>query len=290
MTRINIIGAGKVGTTLLHLFRKHPRIVLGEIYRRRYQVADAEVDQVEGGRVVANMEDMSAADLWLLTVPDDQIAPTAIALAAEWAGKGRVSPTVVHCSGFLSSEELAPLRAIGWAVASCHPVLSFADPDAAVKQFPGTYCGIEGDARAVEQISKVISYVGGVPFSVQTEKKALYHAAAVLSNNFTVVLQALALEAWAAASVPEEVAKNLCAALLYNTAENVTRSGPRTALTGPAARGDIGIMRRQELSLAEWHQDVADLYHLMSKMARNLKQTGDIASHPHAQSREWEIG
>ena len=222
---------------------------------------------------------MRPADLWFLTVPDDAIAETARMLA----GVSRVAfgkttaprPVAVHCSGFLSSEALAPLRDLGWLTASCHPVRSFADPELAARQFPGTLCGIEGDAEAVARVSRAfVSALGGRPFAVNAEKKALYHAAAVFSNNFTVVLQAVAIETWREAGVAEDVAGELCASLLGGTATNVAALGPAAALTGPAARGDRNVLEIEERSLATWQPDAALLYRDLSRLARTLKQTG----------------
>ena len=275
--RVNIIGAGKVGTTFLRLLHTRPDVAIGDIFSRRAESAKAATVNAEAGRAVSTLDNMSPADLWLLTVPDDQIATTAMNLAHSRNGRDTRPSIAVHCSGFCASDELRPLRDLGWSIASCHPVLSFADPASTTRQFPGTYCGIEGDILAVERISKLMASLGGLPFSVQTEKKALYHAAAVFSNNFAVTLQGLALDAWAEAGVPDEVAQNLCRTLLHNTATSVGRVGPQAALTGPAARGDVGVLRRQEMALAEWNQDAADLYRLMSKMARHLKQTGKIS-------------
>lgn len=209
-------------------------------------------------------------------MPDDAIADVArvlAAMSAVAAGHGP-RPVAAHCSGFLSSEALRPLRDLGWLTASCHPVLSFADPDLAARQFPGTLCGIEGDSGAVTRIEAFISAIGGRPFAVNAEKKALYHAAAVFSNNFTVVLQVIAMEVWREAGVSAEVAGKLCASLLGSAANNVAALGPAAALTGPAARGDQQVLETEERSLAAWQPDAADLYRELSRFARTLKQTG----------------
>jgi predicted short-subunit dehydrogenase-like oxidoreductase (DUF2520 family) len=52
---------------------------------------------------------------------------------------------VFHCSGALASDRLQAVRAAGGAVASVHPIRSFADPQAVAQAFAGTYCGMEGD-------------------------------------------------------------------------------------------------------------------------------------------------
>ena len=278
MQSVNVIGAGKVGRTLMSLTRDAAGYTLGDIADCREESARAAVQAIAAGQVVASVAEMRPADLWFLTVPDDAIAETARKLAGvSGRAHGETAaprPVAVHCSGFLSSEALAPLRDRGWLTASCHPVRSFADPDLAARQFPGTLCGVEGDADAVARIEAFVSALGGRPFAVNAEKKALYHAAAVFSNNFTVVLQAVAMEVWQEAGVATDVAGELCASLLGGTATNVATLGPAAALTGPAARGDKNVLEIEERSLATWQPDAAVLYRDLSRLARSLKQTG----------------
>lgn len=276
MRRVNVIGAGKVGRTLMSLAHNAAGYTLGDIASRDASSAIAAVEALAVGRAAADLTDLRPADLWFLTVPDDAIADVARMLAATpgLAASHGSRQVAMHCSGFLSSEALCPLRDLGWLTASCHPVLSFADPDLAARQFPGTLCGIEGDAGAVAQIEAFISAIGGRPFAVNAEKKALYHAAAVFSNNFTVVLQAIAMEVWREAGVSADVAAELCASLLGGAADNVAALGPAGALTGPAARGDQKVLETEERSLAGWHPDAAVLYRDLSRLARTLKQTG----------------
>jgi predicted short-subunit dehydrogenase-like oxidoreductase (DUF2520 family) len=278
MLRVNIIGTGRVGRTFMALLREQRTVELCDVTSGHPESARSAVVAAGFGRAVSTMEEMCPADLWILAVPDDRIAAVACELAASqdamMQGAGGDCPVAVHCSGFLSSEELLPLRDLGWAIASCHPVLSFADPEIARRRFPGTYCGIEGDEVAVRLIGSLIAGIGGMPFSVSTEKKALYHAGAVFANNFTVVLQVMALEAWAEAGVDEEVARALGSTLLRSTYENVESLGIAAALTGPAARGDQNTLHRQERVVAEWHRDAAGVYRLMSSLAQRLKTTG----------------
>ena len=91
----------------------------------------------------------------------------------------------------------------------------------------------------------------------------------MFSNNFTVVLQAIACEAWAAAGVPAPIAAKIHAALLEATVPNVLRLGP-AALTGPAARGDMKVVRAQGTVVFGWQPDAGVIYQEMSRLARNL--------------------
>ena len=214
MLRVNLVGTGKVGRTLMSRLAEHPGYEIGDIHSRRTESAKGAVKAVGAGHVAPSLAAMRAADIWCLAVPDDKIADIATELAQTTATESDAQTIAVHFSGFLSSKVLAPLAKRGWSTASCHPVLSFADPEGAKAQFPGTFCGIEGEALASARIAALMSDLGGRPFAVASAQKALYHAAAVFSNNFTVVLQAIALEAWAEAGVDDDVARDLCAALL----------------------------------------------------------------------------
>lgn len=278
MQRVNVIGAGKVGRTIMALTRAAAGYSLGDVASRNGRSARAAVAAMSTGRAVAGLSDLHPAELWFLTVPDDAIADVAQALTngpglAFGDAKGP-RPVAVHCSGFLSSQALAPLQDLGWLTASCHPVSSFADPELAARQFPGTLCGIEGEADAVDRVEAFVTTLGGRPFAVNADRKALYHAGAVFSNNFAVVLQAIAMETWAAAGVSEEIAGELCASLLGGTAANVAQLGPAAALTGPAARGDRNVLETEEKLLAGWHPEAAVLYRDLSRLARALKRTG----------------
>lgn len=269
MLRVNVIGAGKVARTFMLLFQGAKGVETQDVFSRSVSSAEAAVG-LAGGTVVEKLAQMRPADLWLLTVPDDQIAGA----AAELAASGVQPSAVVHCSGFLSSSVLKPLAESGWQVASCHPVLSFADPERARDQFAGTYCAVEGNADAAALVSDIVTCVGGKPFPVNAEKKALYHAAAVFSNNFAVVLQAIAADAWAEAGVPDDVATALRDKLLGGAAANVAKLGPLEALTGPAARGDRAVLDAQAKEVSAWHPEAGRVYQDLSDLAGRLKATG----------------
>ncbi len=206
----------------------------------------------------------------MITVPDTQIA----GIAAELAASAFPAAIAFHCSGFLPAAEMAPLDAKGWQLASAHPVTSFADPAASAAQFAGTFCGLEGAAQALSVLERMFEAAGARCFPVRSDAKAIYHAAAVLSNNLTTVLQAIAQEAWAEAGVPDDAIGALHAALLKSTVENTVAFGPQAALTGPAARGDTAVVTRQHAAVAHWHPEAGRAYDALSTMAAQLKRTG----------------
>ncbi|MGA9251709.1 MAG: DUF2520 domain-containing protein [Roseobacter sp.] len=275
-TTVNLVGAGRVGQTLLGLLRVLPYYKIQDVVSARMVSAENAVLAVGAGRAVEYYSDMRAADLWIFAVPDTEIAGAAQAMADMFAQQEAAEPAPVafHCSGFFASEQLSPLRALGWRLASAHPVLSFADPKTAMESFKGVQCGVEGDAAALTVVREFFHRMGAQTFDIHPERKSLYHAAAVISNNFTVVLQAVAQEAWASAGVPDDVARHLNATLLNATCKNVVARGPQDALTGPAARGDDAVVTQQGRDVAQWHPSAGEVYDLLSMMAKELKQKG----------------
>lgn len=275
MKTLNVIGCGRVGQTLARLWQVQGSFAVQDLHARSAESAAKAAVFMGAGRPVADLAAMRPADAWMLTVPDTQVAAVAAELAQRVPLADATNPPVAfHCSGFLGAAALAPLRGRGWLLASAHPLLNFASPETGVAQFAGTPCGLEGDASAVQMLAGALLAIGGKSFDVASELKPLYHAAAVFSSNFTVVLQGVAQEAWRAAGVPEALLPRLNAALLQNTVDNLLTLGPAKALTGPAARGDTAVVQIQGDAVARWSPPAGDAYRTLSALAVRLAQSG----------------
>ena len=273
MTSFNVIGCGRVGQTLAALLHQRGQVLVQDLYSRSFSSAAQAAQFVGAGTPVAELAHMRAADVWLLSVPDAQVGAAAQALA-EAQGAKLAGSIVFHNSGFLSAAVLQPLQALGCHVASAHPVLNFASPDTGVRQFAGTPCGLEGDAPALAWLLTALSAIGGRCFEIASADKPLYHAAAVFSSNFTVVLQGIAQDAWHSAGVPPELMRPLTEALLKSTVDNVLAMGPAQALTGPAARGDTAVVQAQGEVVQRWSATAGEVYKTLSELAMQLKQSG----------------
>ena len=273
MISFNVIGCGRVGQTLAALLHQRGQVLVQDLYSRSFSSAEQAAQFVGAGQPVANLADMRAADVWLLSVPDAQVAAAAQALA-DAQGAKLAGAIVFHNSGFLSAAVLQRLQALGCHVASAHPVLNFASPDTGVRQFAGTPCGLEGDAKALAWLHTALSAIGGRCFEIASADKPLYHAAAVFSSNFTVVLQGIAQDAWHSAGVPPELMRPLTEALLKSTVDNVLAMGPAQALTGPAARGDTAVVQAQGEVVKRWNAPAGEVYQTLSELAAQLKKDG----------------
>mgnify|MGYP002134145349 CR=1 FL=1 len=271
MKTFNVIGCGRVGQTLAALLHQHGQVQLQDLYSRSFTSAEQAAQFVGAGKPVAELAHMRTAEVWLLSVPDAQVGTAAQALA-EAQGTKLAGAIVCHNSGFLSAAVLQPLQALGCHVASAHPVLNFASPHTGVRQFAGTPCGLEGDAPALAWLHRALSAIGGRCFDIASADKPLYHAAAVFSSNFTVVLQGIAQDAWRSAGVPPELIRPLTEALLTSTVDNVLAMGPAQALTGPAARGDTAVVQAQREVVQGWHAPAGEVYAILSDLAAALKR------------------
>lgn len=268
--RLSVVGAGRVGSTLGRLWQRQGSLHLGQVLARSSASAQHAVGFMGGGQAAATLADLQPADVWMLSVPDAAIATMAAGLADVARQAGWPPALAFHCSGALASTELAPLAELGWPVASAHCILSFASPDTATAQFAGTPCGLEGDARAVQSLTPAFQAIGAECFTLSAEHKLLYHAAAVFATNFLPVLQVIAGDLWRHSGMPEPVLARLQTALLHKAVDNITTLGPAGALTGPAARGDLALVRRQADAVAHWDAAAGQAYEGLSHWATRI--------------------
>jgi predicted short-subunit dehydrogenase-like oxidoreductase (DUF2520 family) len=269
MTTLNIIGGGRVGKTLGRLFHAaHVFQVQGVLTRSQPGALQAS-GFIGAGMAHSWLADMPQADVWMLAVPDAQIATVAVALA-DLAGSQPRPAMAFHCSGALSSGELAPLNRLGWHVASAHCLLSFAQPELALTQFANTPCALEGDVLAVPVLEAAFTQIGARCFTLSAEHKLLYHAGAVFATNFLPVLQDLAEQLWQHSGMPPELVLQLRERLLNNAVNNIVALGPQAALTGPAARGDQALVATQGQAVSRWNCDAGAAYQALSLLAGKM--------------------
>jgi predicted short-subunit dehydrogenase-like oxidoreductase (DUF2520 family) len=255
--RLNIVGAGHVGRVLGRLFHQHGVFAVQDVLTRSLASAQDAVAFIGAGRALVQAAELRPAQVWMLAVGDDQIAPACAALAARGLLNGA---TVFHCSGAKASNELQAASQAGARVASVHPVRSFADAAAVAAAFDGTWCGVEGDMDALAVLSPACEAIGARLVNIDAAAKTVYHAASVFASNYLVTVLDAALRAYVAAGVPPEVARELARPLASETLANVFKLGAPGALSGPIARGDVATVARQHAALQDWDAPTAALY------------------------------
>jgi predicted short-subunit dehydrogenase-like oxidoreductase (DUF2520 family) len=246
-----IIGPGRLGSALALALRASGYPILGFVSRRTDHARKAarlvnRSEKLVRPQPLAEVAQMPSSDLVLITTPDDAIEETARRLAANERGaSGKAGRrTVLHTSGALSSEVLAPLAESGFYTGSMHPLISVSEPLAGAKALHGAFFCLEGDKTALKLARKIVADLSGTSFSIRPEDKALYHAAAVMASPHLVALLDLAIEMLVACGLSQKSAREVLLPLLESTVDNLKVKDPRRALTGTFVRGDLATVKR----------------------------------------------
>lgn len=207
-------------------------------------------------------------DVVVLAVPDDAISEVARALAS------RVSCRYAfHVSGAVGSEAIARLREAGAATASLHPVRPFTgDPS---EDWKGAFVAVEGDEPGATEGERLAAAVGAHPYRLSATDRALYHASATLAAGGTAALVSIAARGWAAAGIPEDVARETLGALASRAAAAAASRPFAEAFTGAVARRDAGTVRRHVAALAS-HPETLALYRSLAEEA--LRRTAAVGN------------
>jgi len=214
-------------------FREHVPTV------RAFAEATALVDDVE---------------LVIVAVPDDAITPLAATLRL-YAGQA-----IVHTSGLLGPEALAPALSAGTQAGAFHPLVAFADLDRALAALHGATIAIEGDDDLAAHLADMAEAIGGSPVRLAPGSKASYHAAAVLSAGGVDALLDTIREVAAALGLDEAGALRIFLPLVEQTVANARALGIDAALTGPAVRGDAGTLAAHTAALAATAPEALPVY------------------------------
>jgi len=251
---IGIVGAGAVGTALgVALSRAgwpiHAVSSRDAGRRERFR------SLIEVTRVFADPEPLvEEVELIILAVPDDVIEPLASGLRM-YSGQA-----MIHTSGALGAEVLAPAMAAGTQIGSFHPLVAFADTERAVEALHGATIAIEADDQLAALLGAMAEALGATPVRLASGSKAAYHAAAVLAaGGFVALLDAIA-QLGRVAGLDEAGALAIYGPLIEGTLGNARALGIRAALTGPITRGDVGTLRTHLGALRDHAPDVLELY------------------------------
>jgi len=263
---IGIVGAGPVGTALGIAFSRAGWPVAA-VASRDSGRRDAFRRHVPGARGFAEANALvDDVEIVFLTVPDDAVAAVAGSLRL-YAGQA-----VVHTSGLLGPEVLAPAMAAGTQSASFHPLVAFADPLRAVDALHGATVAIEGDEGLVAHLAELAEAIGAVPVRLPPGSKALYHAAAVLSAGGVVALVDAVVELGREIGLDEPGALAVFLPLVEQTAGNIRALGVDAALTGPATRGDAGTVAAHRAAILARTPAAGPVYEALLDRAVTIAQ------------------
>lgn len=176
--------------------------------------------------------------IWLCHT-DDALAETARLLSQKPGWKNKI---VLHSSGALTSDVLAPLRQAGAHAASLHPMMTFVlgtTPRLADVPF-----AVEGDRRAVLAARQISRAFKAEVFEIKKEAKVLYHAFGSFSSPMVVATLVTAERVGKAAGLTGKQMRAIMRPILLQTVGNYLQGGPSAAFSGPIKRGDLDTVRR----------------------------------------------
>lgn len=131
---------------------------------------------------------------------------------------------------------------------------------------------VEGDDPAVAEGTRIIAALGAMSFTIPTQAKTLYHAAAVVASNYLVTVEHFAVELLKQTGLSDTRAYAILAPLIHGTLTNISRRGTQAALTGPIARGDADIVAAHMAALKDKRPEDLELYRILGQYTLKLAE------------------
>jgi len=242
--RVGVIGAGRVGAVLAAALRSagHEIVAVGG----ESNASRTRIETMLPGVAAAKPTIVArAADLLLLTVPDDALDNVVRMLVAS----GAIHPGqfVVHTSGRHGLGILQPAAAIGARPIAMHPAMTFTGTDVDLPRLADCAFGVTAAPAERLVAAQLVEDLSGRVVWVDEHNRTLYHAALAHGANHlvTLVSEAMGLLRAAGSDDPAATLRPLLTAALENT---LTYGD--AALTGPIMRGDVETVRAHLASIA----------------------------------------
>ncbi|MFL5503719.1 MAG: Rossmann-like and DUF2520 domain-containing protein [Gemmatimonadaceae bacterium] len=259
--RVFIIGPGHVGRGLFRAFRASGVDVVGLHGKRPSGVATS------SGNIPA---EVSGANVVIVCVRDAQLDATVHEVQAA-AADGRIQrgTVVLHTSAIAEPLGLAELTQAGFPGGTFHPLIPFTDPDVSAELLRKAWIGIDGENAAKNVSRRLAGHLGARTLEIPAGKKPAYHAAAVISSNFPVVLASVAGRLLHDVGIPDSSAYQAVESLMSGALTNMKQMLPDDALTGPVVRGDAETVGKHLRGLHD-HPSALAVYRALSSAAADI--------------------
>ncbi|MCD4742265.1 MAG: DUF2520 domain-containing protein [Desulfobacteraceae bacterium] len=282
--KFSIIGCGRTGTNLAVYLTKAGFVPAGFFSKTRASALKAQKAVNNAGLIFDTaVQACQNTDILFITTPDDTIENVCSDIASKNGFKNNIS--VFHLSGALSSEILASAqqsdpKQSDINIGSIHPLQSFTPYEKGqASPFSGINISVEGTEGAVRVGEKIVTALNANSFTLPTNAKMLYHAAAVVASNCLVTIENFAINLLQKADLSEEKAYEILEPLIMGTLNNIKNKGSVNALTGPVARGDSDIVSSHINAIKKDMPEFSLLYKIMGKYTLEIAtQRKEISS------------
>ena len=274
---VGVVGAGRAGTAMAAaLARAGHRVVAASA------VSQASLDRVSArlpdAKIARPEEVVEAADLVLLTVPDDALPGLVKGLADTGvAMEGRL---IAHASGRHGLAVLDPAVRAGALPLALHPVMTFTGRPDDVNKMTGISFGVTAPEQLRPVAEALVVEMGGEPVFIPEDKRGLYHAGLASAANHLVTLVAASSELLRESGVPDP--DKMLGPLLNAALENALILGDQ-ALTGPVARGDAETVAAHVEVIAKTAPEALGAYLALARLTADRALAAGTLSSADAQ-------
>jgi predicted short-subunit dehydrogenase-like oxidoreductase (DUF2520 family) len=275
--KVGIIGPGRVGAALgVALTRAGHQVVTvapvsdASVRRAREHFPEAALTEPAGV--------VEAADLVLLTVPDDALAGLVNGLVALGAPvQGRL---LAHTSGRYGISVLDPATRQGALPLALHPVMTFTGRSDDLQRLRGISYGVTAPEQLRPVAEVLVIEMDGEPVFIAEEHRDLYHAALASAANHLITLVTEACDLLQAAGA--ENPARMLSPLLYAALDNALRLGD-AGLTGPVARGDAGTVAGHLAALRTNAPQALAVYVALARLTADRALAAGLLAPPDAE-------
>lgn len=227
---VNIVGLGKVSLSIAR--QLEGKVKFGYFVSRDFEKANLVSKELNAIPVTYN-DDFKLNGVVLFGL-NDSILPEAERLLYS-----KIENVIaIHFSGFHPSTVFPN----DWNPASMHPNCAVASDST---QFKDVLFGLEGTEKGIATAQNLVQLLEANYVIIPSEKKVLYHLAAVISSNFPVGLAYISYLLYREIGVDDENSRKIISRLLRTVSENIEKMDITMALTGPIKRKDWTIVEKE---------------------------------------------
>jgi predicted short-subunit dehydrogenase-like oxidoreductase (DUF2520 family) len=246
-----LIGAGRVAGAFAPFLKQLGTL---RVWNRTLEHAVTLAQTVQCN-VIENADDVNGY-LAFVSVTDSALSDVAKTF------KGRFT-VAIHTSGFHSS---SILNVMADSVGSLHPWLPITSQDRSLLH--DAIATFEGDQAALDVASDLARLIPLRLFTIESDKKVLYHTAAVLLSNYVDALMIKGGEMLNEVGLKEDEREIFVKEIVSTTIDNYIKMG-KESLTGPAVRKDLKVVEAEAAALkGDW----SIVYTLLA----NIIMKGDV--------------
>ena len=238
--KIGIIGAGRVGTSMGKYITEHSQHLITGFYSRTFKSAVEAADFCNTKAFSTLSELLISSDTLFITVNDSEIKNVWDCIDK----KSVKNKIICHFSGSLSSDVFTEASELGAYTGSIHPIYAFSSKFSSYKLLDSAFFTLEGCETFLQKATGLLEDMGNKTYTVDKEKKPLYHTALAMASNHLMGLLYTSTELLKDCGFSEQASYALIAPLMLDNLKNALENGVEQALTGAIERGDADTVEK----------------------------------------------